>query len=177
MNEQIERLIRDRYSALADKKLNKCLSNAELGEYQKLNRVIDAVEADFYEPAKKMLGKMLSELHNKRGDELHGQLVDNKADSQFLAKIPEFHPVSNPPFLIGFGRANIHILADLGNGYNIYNGEVIGTQGNFDKSPPMVFSYYIDVVFVCGYRLGSGELMLSDIVNGEVYYKLIPKGV
>lgn len=165
--EQIERLIRDRHSSLVDKKLDKGLSNAELGEYQKLNRVIDDIEADFYEPIKQILSTMFGE---RRIDRM-------QIDFQFLAKIPEFHPVSNPPFIIGSNRANIHILADLGDGYNIYNGEVIGTQGHFDKSSPEVFSYYINKIFICGYQLGSGELMLPDGVNGEVYYKLIPKGV
>lgn len=58
----LESQARDRYSELVEKKYASSLSDAERAEMLRLQPYLDEVEAEFYEPAKKMLSSALAKL-------------------------------------------------------------------------------------------------------------------
>ena len=58
----LESQARDRYSELVEKKYASSLSDAERAEMLRLQAYLDEVEAEFYEPAKKMLSSALAKL-------------------------------------------------------------------------------------------------------------------
>jgi hypothetical protein len=58
----VESQARNRYAELVEKKYASSLSQAEQTEMLRLQAYFDEIEAEFYEPAKKMLSSALAKL-------------------------------------------------------------------------------------------------------------------